>query len=159
LNRDRSPFLVLWTLAVVAATAAFVLYLGLRVKSVERGYELGRAHARVARLREVKRVLELELASHKTPERVDLVARSLLGMSEPTPDRILAAGAEPEDQEAGKLERVPKYASDQVDDVPKAPAGNASTSTSTNTGTSTSTSTNTTSNEIPLDDDLEDEAP
>lgn len=96
LEGGSRPFLVLWTLAVLAATSAFVLYLALRVQSVELGYELGRAHARVARLREVKRVLELELASHKTPERVDLVARTLLGMSEPTPDRILPAGAHPQ---------------------------------------------------------------
>ena len=34
----RNPFLTLWTLAVLAATAAFVLYLGLRVRSVELGY-------------------------------------------------------------------------------------------------------------------------
>ncbi len=90
------PFLPLWTLAVGAATAAFVLYLGLRVRAVELGYELGRAHAGLDRLREVKRVLELELASQKTPERVDLVARTLLGMSAPTPDRILPAGPQPE---------------------------------------------------------------
>jgi hypothetical protein len=88
--------LALWTLAVIAVTAAFVLYLALRVKSVELGYELGRAHGRVARLREVKRVLELELSSHKTPERVDLVARTLLGMSEPAPDRIINAGKQPQ---------------------------------------------------------------
>jgi len=91
----KRPFLALWTLAVVAVTAAFVLYLALRVRSVELGYDLGRAHARLARLREVKRVLELELNSHKTPERVDLVARSLLGMAEPTPDRIFSAGRHP----------------------------------------------------------------
>jgi hypothetical protein len=102
-KRSR-PFLTLWTLAVAAATAAFVLHLGLRVRSVELGYDLGRAHARVDRLREVRRVLELELASHKTPERVDLVARTLLGMSEPTPDRILPAGARPptEDEDEGE---------------------------------------------------------
>ena len=95
MSSSRS-FLALWTLAVIAVTAAFVLYLALRVKSVELGYELGRAHGRVARLREVKRVLELELSSHKTPERVDLVARTLLGMSEPTADRIIHAGKQPE---------------------------------------------------------------
>ena len=105
--KGKNPFLTLWTLAVIAATAAFVLYLGLRVKSVELGYELGRAHARVARLREVKRVLELELASHKTPERVDLVARNLLGMSEPSPDRIMPAGAEPKDEEEKKSKKAP----------------------------------------------------
>ena len=105
--KRQSPFLTLWTLAVLAATAAFTLYLGLRVRSVELGYELGRAHAHVGRLREVKRVMELELASHKTPERVDLVARSLLGMSEPTPDRILSAGAQPADDEAEVKPQAP----------------------------------------------------
>jgi cell division protein FtsL len=89
------PFLVLWTLAVVAATAAFTVYLALRMRSIELGYELGRAHAHLGRLREVKRVLELELASHETPERVDLIAREVLGMSEPSADRILSAGPRP----------------------------------------------------------------
>ncbi len=98
--RSERVFLILWTLAVLAATSAFILHLGLRVKSVELGYELGRAHARVERLREVKHVLELELASHKTPERVDFVARSLLGMSEPSSDRILSAGRKPDDDVA-----------------------------------------------------------
>jgi cell division protein FtsL len=93
--RSRS-FLTLWTLAVIAATSAFVFSLALRVRAIELGYELGQSHQRVARLREVKRVLELELASYKTPERVDFVARSLLGMSAPSPDRILSAGPRPD---------------------------------------------------------------
>jgi hypothetical protein len=37
----------------------------------------------------------VELASQKTPERVDVVARNLLGMSEPSSDRILPAGPTP----------------------------------------------------------------
>lgn len=94
-RKAERTFLTLWTLAVLGATAAFVLHLGLRVKSVELGYELGRDQGRVARLREVKHVLELEVASHKTPERVDFVARTLLGMTEPTADRILPAGRRP----------------------------------------------------------------
>lgn len=88
-------FLLLWSLAVLAATMAFVTRLALRGRAVELGYELGKAHGRVGRLREVKRVLEVELASYKTPERVDLVARSLLGMEPPSVDRILSAGPEP----------------------------------------------------------------
>lgn len=119
MTNERRPFLMLWTLAILAATAAFVLYLALRVRSVELGYELGRSHARVARLREVKRVLELELASHKTPERVDLVARSLLGMSEPTPDRILPAGAQPKD------DTEQKPATSGTDEIPPNQAANA----------------------------------
>jgi hypothetical protein len=88
-------FLTLWVLAVAAATSAFVLYLALRVRAVELGYELGRTHAHLERLREVRHVLEVELGSHKTPERVDFVARTLLGMSEPSPERIRTAGKRP----------------------------------------------------------------
>ena len=57
------------------------------------GYELGRARADQARLREVKRVLEVEAASYKTPERVEIVARTLLGMEAPPPDRIVSLPA------------------------------------------------------------------
>lgn len=113
MNESRR-FLVLWTLATIAAAAAFSLHLGLRVKTVELGYELGRAHAHVARLREVKRVLELEIASHKTPERVDIVARTLFGMSEPSPDRIIPAGelpVVPASEESGVLAPVVASAS------------------------------------------------
>ena len=125
MSRART-FLVLWILAIVATCAAFVFYLALRVRSVELGYELGRAHARVARLREVKRVLELELASHKTPERVDLVARTLLGMSEPTAERILAAGKPPEPEtatESGGEEAKPAATETQPRDDDPEPEG------------------------------------
>ena len=108
--RSDRPFLVLWTLAVASATTAFVLHVALRVRAVELGYELGRTHAHVARLREVKHVLELELASHKTPERVELVARTLLGMSEPGPERIFSAGTfpkTPEGPDAAPSARAP----------------------------------------------------
>lgn len=100
LRGRKRPFLVLWTLAVVASTAAFALHLAIRVQAVQLGYELGRAHAHMGRLREVKRVLELEIASHKTPERVDFVARTLLGMGEPSEDRIFSGGSMPTVQEA-----------------------------------------------------------
>jgi cell division protein FtsL len=93
--RARSSFVVVWTLVVVAAVGAFVVHLALRGKTVALGYELGRARAEQARLREVKRVLELEVASYKTPERVEIVARTLLGMETPPPERIVQMGLEP----------------------------------------------------------------
>jgi hypothetical protein len=96
--RSKSPFLVLWTLAVAAATTAFCTYLALRVRSIELGYELGRAHAQLARLRETERVLQLELHSYKTPERIDLIGRTLLGMDTPSANRVFPAGAMPEPQ-------------------------------------------------------------
>jgi cell division protein FtsL len=81
-------FLPLWTVAIAATVAAFVVHLALRGRTVQLGYELGRTHQEQARLREVKRVLELEAASYKTPGRVEIVARTLLGMESPTSDRI-----------------------------------------------------------------------
>jgi cell division protein FtsL len=91
----RAAFLALWTLAVTASVSAFVLHLALRGRTVQLGYELGRARQEQSRLREVKRVLELEAATYKTPERVEIVARTLLGMEPPPPDRIVPLAAPP----------------------------------------------------------------
>ncbi|MCL2448011.1 MAG: cell division protein FtsL [Polyangiaceae bacterium] len=93
-----SAFLPLWTIAVAATVSAFVLHLALRGRTVELGYELGRARQEQARLREVQRVLELESATYKTPGRVEMVARSLLGMEPPPPDRIIVLSALPPEQ-------------------------------------------------------------
>ena len=86
----QRPFLALWTMAVVATVAAFVVDLALRGRTVDLGYKLGKARSEQARLREVKRVLSLEAASYETPSRVEYVARTLLGMSPPAPERIIA---------------------------------------------------------------------
>ena len=87
--KRKHPFLILWTLAVAATVAAFVMHLALRGRNVELGYDLGKARGEQARLREVKRVLELEAASYETPQRVEVVARTLLGMQPPAADRIV----------------------------------------------------------------------
>ncbi len=82
-------------MAVTATTSAFVVHLALRNRELELGYALGRSQARIARLREVKRVMELELASNGTPVRVELVAKALFKMAPPTPDRIISMGPMP----------------------------------------------------------------
>jgi cell division protein FtsL len=96
-RQGSRSFVALWTLATVAAVCAFLVHLAMRGRTVSLGYELGRARAEQARLREVKRVLEVEAASYKTPERVEIVARTLLGMEPPPPERIVPLGpvAEP----------------------------------------------------------------
>lgn len=86
----QRPFLALWTVAVVATVAAFIVHLALRGSTIDLGYKLGRARAEQARLREVKRVLSLEAASYETPQRVEMVARTLLGMTPPPPERVIA---------------------------------------------------------------------
>jgi cell division protein FtsL len=95
-KRGSHIFIALWTLAVIASVCAFVLHLAMRGRTVALGYELGRARAEQARLREVKRVLQVESASYKTPERVEIVARTLLGMEPPAPDRIVPLASAPD---------------------------------------------------------------
>jgi cell division protein FtsL len=95
MNRPRRPFLVVWTLAIAATVSAFVVHLALRGRTVQLGYELGHARQEQARLREVKRVLDLEAASYKTPERIEIIARTLLGMEPPTPERIVPLPKQP----------------------------------------------------------------
>jgi cell division protein FtsL len=82
----------------MASVAAFVLHLGLRSRTFQLGYEMGHARNEQARLREIKRVLELEVASFQNPQRVEVIAKTLLGMQSPTPDRIfpMRAVADPE---------------------------------------------------------------
>jgi cell division protein FtsL len=109
----QRPFLALWTVAVIAAVAAFVVHLALRGRTVDLGYKLGKARAEQARLREVKRVLSLEAASYETPQRVEYVARSLLGMTPPPPERVIAL--------RGYAPRAPS--DDRPDDAPVAAAG------------------------------------
>lgn len=89
MRRITRAFLPVWTLAIVATASAFVVHLALRGRTVQLGYELGHARQDQSRLREVKRVLEVESASYKTPERVEIVARTLLGMEAPPPERIV----------------------------------------------------------------------
>ncbi|MGO8992525.1 MAG: hypothetical protein ACLQVI_04310 [Polyangiaceae bacterium] len=101
--------MALWTLATVATVCAFLVHLALRGRTVSLGYELGRARAEQARLREVKRVLEVEAASYKTPERVEIVARTLLGMEPPPPERIVPLGqiTEPREHPVAETEGTP----------------------------------------------------
>jgi cell division protein FtsL len=112
----QRPFVALWTLAVLASVAAFIVHLGLRGKIVDFGYRLGRARAEQARLREVKRALSLEAASYETPQRVEMVARTLLGMTPPPPERVIPMRTpariqdEPTEEEAANAGIVPEAA-------------------------------------------------
>ena len=99
-------FVGLWTLAVVATTTAFVLYLALRTRAVELGYMLGRGRAKQAQLRETRRVLQVEAVSYRSPERIEALAKGVLQMEEPPAERIFVLGAALE-----PLASVPVWAS------------------------------------------------
>jgi cell division protein FtsL len=87
--------MLLWTLAVAATASAFIVHLALRGKTLDVGYRLGKARAEQSRFRETKRVLELEVASYQTPRRVERVARTLLAMTPPSPDRVIPIRLKP----------------------------------------------------------------
>ena len=88
-------FMVLWVLAVAATVSAFIVHLALRGRTVDLGFRLGKERAEQARLREVRRVLELEAASFQTPDRVEIVARTLLGMTPPPPEKVIPVRLQP----------------------------------------------------------------
>ncbi|HEY1958407.1 MAG TPA: cell division protein FtsL [Polyangiaceae bacterium] len=92
-NGSNRYFVLSWTLATVACVCAFVVHLALRGRTLQLGYELGRARSEQAHLREVKRVLEVEKASYETPDRVEIVARTLLGMEPPPAERVITLPA------------------------------------------------------------------
>ena len=105
----RTRFVSLWTLAVVATASAFILYLALRSRAVELGYRLGRARARQAQLRETRRVLQVEAVAYRNPERIDALAKGVLLMDEPPPQRIFVIGApiEPTESPTAKASATP----------------------------------------------------
>lgn len=106
-RRKARAFVVVWSAAVLATCTAFVCELSLRGKTLALGYELGRARSEEIRLREVRRVLSVEASSYKTPERVEVVARTLLGMEQPGRDRVIPLGPVP-GVHAGAVARSPR---------------------------------------------------
>lgn len=118
-RRKARAFVIVWSVAVLATCAAFVAELSLRGKTLALGYELGRARSEEIRLREVRRVLEVESSSYKTPERVEMVARTLLGMEQPGRDRVIPLGPIPVPHQ-GAVARSPRpVASGATEDAPR----------------------------------------
>jgi cell division protein FtsL len=115
-DRRDNVFLLLFTLAVIGAVSAFLLYLGVRVRSIELGYELGRAQAELSKQREVERVLALERATLEAPERIDLVARTLLGMGDLKAERTISAGPDPAQAADGNKDEVAQKAPETGED-------------------------------------------
>ena len=105
-------FVALWTLAVVATACSFILYLALRSRAVELGYKLGKARAKQSQLRETRRVLQVEAVAYRNPERIDALARGVLQMEEPPPQRTFVVGAplEPTEAPAVKASATPTAA-------------------------------------------------
>ena len=85
-------YLALLCLIVFAVAAAFVFHLHVRFDGIELGYATSAARARQSRLLLERQELRLELASLKSPTRVEADARERLGMEVPGHDRIIVIG-------------------------------------------------------------------
>ena len=99
-KRSSARFLMLWTAAVLATAAAFVVHLSMRFETVRLGYEVGSARQEQRRLVEQKRLLSLEAASLREPSRVEAIARGVLRMEIPEPSEVIAIGAARRQQRA-----------------------------------------------------------
>jgi cell division protein FtsL len=99
----KARFLVLWTAAVVATAAAFVAHLSLRMETVRLGYEVGQARREQRRLIEQRRLLSLEAATLREPDRIEAVARGTLGMDVPDAARIVPVGQRATRRSSGRM--------------------------------------------------------
>jgi cell division protein FtsL len=85
-------YLVLLLLVLGAVASAFVFHLHVRFDGIELGYATSAARARQSHLVLERQELRLELASLKSPARVQAEARERLGMDVPDHDRIIVIG-------------------------------------------------------------------
>jgi cell division protein FtsL len=97
----RARFLALWTVAVLATAAAFVVHLAVRFETVRLGYDVGAARRAQRELVESRRLLSLEAATLQQAERVETVARGALGMDVPDDPRVVSVRT-PEPTPAGR---------------------------------------------------------
>jgi cell division protein FtsL len=88
----KRRFLLLWTAAVLAAAMAFIVHLAMRFETVRLGYEVGRERRAQRALVESRRNLALEAATLRQAARVEAVARRVLDMDVPEPERVVPVG-------------------------------------------------------------------
>lgn len=84
----------LWRdLAIFGAVGALACTLAaIRVEGTRLGYELSSLQSAQTELLREQRTLRLELATRRSPHRVEVEARERLGMVEPAPERVVRVG-------------------------------------------------------------------
>src|SRR4029078_3047895 len=88
----KARFLALWWAAILATAAAFVVHLALREHTVQLGYDVGRTRREQRQLIEQHRLLAIEAATLRQPERIERIARGTLDMDLPEPARVVPIG-------------------------------------------------------------------
>jgi cell division protein FtsL len=88
----KARFLALWSVAILATAAAFVAHLALRHQTVQLGYDVGAARRAQRQLIEQRRLLAIEAATLRQPDRIETIARGTLDMDVPEPARVVPVG-------------------------------------------------------------------
>ena len=83
-------FLMLWTAAVLATAAAFVVHLSMRFETVRLGYDVGSARAEQRRLIEQRRLLAVEAATLRQRQRIQVIAAGRLEMAVPDAEHVVS---------------------------------------------------------------------
>jgi len=91
-KRVSTGYLVLMAFIIFAITGAFVFHLSVRFKGIRLGYETSKERSTQTRLLLERRELRLELASLKSPHRVEVEAKERLDMSVPDHRKIITIG-------------------------------------------------------------------
>jgi cell division protein FtsL len=78
---------------LVTLSVAFLVWI--RIEVLQLGYAIDQAQRQKNQLVEKVRLLELEVATLKRPERLDQVGRRELGLFPPTAEQILTPGGRP----------------------------------------------------------------
>ncbi len=102
LRRHTGGFLRLCgkQLAVAGVVAvALLAYTWQRYECLDMRYQLQQTSQKQAKVLELNRELRVELATLRSPERIDLLARNQLGMTVPQPAQIISI----EPQTAGEM--------------------------------------------------------
>jgi cell division protein FtsL len=86
----KANFVTLWSVAVFATAAAFIVHLTLRFDILRLGYTLSKERASQEQLVEQRRLLTLEAATLRQMDRVEAVARGAFGMDVAPAPRVIA---------------------------------------------------------------------
>ena len=99
----KRRFVALWIAAIGAAGLAFVAHLALRFETVRLGYDVGQGRREQRQLIEERRLLSIEAATLREPERVEAIARGTLGMEVPDADHVVPVGHGGRRRAAGRI--------------------------------------------------------
>ncbi|MEE8480888.1 MAG: cell division protein FtsL [Desulfobacterales bacterium] len=80
---------VAWIILMLIFIAELFFYTWCRVQYVQTGYEITKEADHYRSLLTLQNNLKIELASLKSPERIEKIAKQQLGLTTPTPEQML----------------------------------------------------------------------